>query len=180
MTLAPSRTIQATAGAGDTRALAAMSDSEVEYVTLHIGDQLFGLPIDEVHEVFSANRITRVPLAPPAIKGLLNLRGRVVTAICLKTVLSLPGVGDDIDRMAIGVEAGGEAFALLVDRIGDVMRLSAATHEPNPIHLNGNWQELSRGVHRLETTILVVLDLERIIVSRHLAACTPVAIGTQS
>lgn len=153
---------------GSTGGTALVSMGDIEYVTLTIGDQLFGLHIDEVHEVFSANQITRVPLAPPAIKGLLNLRGRIVTAVCLRTVLGMPEAVDMSERMAIGVESNNEPFALLVDHIGDVMRLSAATHEANPIHLDGNWQDLSRGVHRLETTILVVLDLERIIASQRL------------
>lgn len=144
--------------------------NDVEYVTLHIGEQLFGLPIGEVHEVFAANQITRVPLAPAAVKGLLNLRGRVVTAICLRAVLGMPENTDLTERMAIGVEMEGDSFALLVDRIGDVMRLSGSTHEANPIHLDGNWQDLSRGVHRLETSILVILDLDRIIGNRLLAA----------
>jgi purine-binding chemotaxis protein CheW len=148
---------------------ASIVGQEVEYVTLHIGEQLFGLPIDEVHEVFAAQNITPVPLAPPAIKGLLNLRGRVVTAVCLRTVLGMRGAAAETERMAIGVDAGDESFALLVDRIGDVMRLSADTHETNPIHLDGKWQDLSRGVHRLETSILVVLDLDRIIGSENLA-----------
>ncbi|MGL4440795.1 MAG: chemotaxis protein CheW [Bosea sp. (in: a-proteobacteria)] len=150
--------------------LATGAGPDLEYVTLHVGGQLFGLPINEVHEVFAANQITAVPLAPVAIKGLLNLRGRVVTAICLRTVLQMPEAAAQAERMAIGVDVGGEAFALLVDRIGDVMRLSGATHETNPIHLDGNWQDLSRGVHRLETSILVILDLGRIIGSQSLAA----------
>ena len=148
----------------------AITADDIEYVTLHIGEQIFGLPISQVHEVFGAQHITPVPLAPAAVVGLLNLRGRVVTALCLRTVLGLPDTASNETRMAIGVESDGEAFALLVDRIGDVMRLTAATFEANPIHLNAAWQGLSRGVHRLETTILVVLDLECIIGSQSLAS----------
>lgn len=169
MTSSHAKTGRARDALSDNAKDAAALLSETEYVTVTIGDQLFGLQIDEVHEVFSANQITRVPLSPPAIKGLLNLRGRIVTAVCLRTVLGLPEATGITERMAIGVESDGEPFALLVDRIGDVMRLSAATHEANPIHLDGQWQELSRGVHRLETTILVLLDLERIIGSPDLA-----------
>lgn len=141
-----------------------------EYITLTIADQLFGLPIGEVHEVFSVQRITRVPLAARPIKGLVNLRGRVVTAICLRAVLNLPDGKECAERMAIGVESHGEPFALLVDRIGDVVRLPPATLEPNPIHLNPDWQNLSKGVHRLETSLLVVLDPECIVGSEMLAA----------
>ncbi len=138
---------------------AEMLDDELEYVTLQIDDQLFGLPIKDVHEVFSASQITPVPLAPAAVMGLLNLRGRVVTAMCLRRVLGIPATEATTERMAIGVDVGGEPFALLVDRIGDVLRLPAATLEGNPIHMDTSWQALSRGVHRLEDRILVVLDL---------------------
>jgi purine-binding chemotaxis protein CheW len=144
-------------------------DGDIEYVTFHLGEQLFGLPIQSVHEVFSANQITRVPLAPRAVRGLLNLRGRVVTAICLRTLMRIAG-GQSSDSMAIGIENSGEQFALLIDRIGDVMRLPAGGLEPNPIHLDPNWQSLSRGVHRLEGRILVVLEAENLFASDRLAA----------
>jgi purine-binding chemotaxis protein CheW len=149
----------------------AMANS-VEYVTFGLGEQLFGLPIRDVNEVFSAAQITRVPLAPSAIRGLLNLRGRVVTAICLKTLLGVRATGatGGDDAMAIGIEHGGEQFALLVDRIGDVMRLPTDGLEPNPIHMSADWQGVSRGVHRLEGRILVVLDLATLINSERLAA----------
>ena len=141
-----------------------------DYVTFRVGQQLFGLPIRDVHEVFAAHHITPVPLSAAAIKGLLNLRGRVVTAICLRAVLGLPDASEHTERMAIGVEIDGEPFALLVDRIGDVVRLPPATFEANPIHLNAEWQNLSKGVHRLETSLLVILDPERIVGSESLAA----------
>jgi purine-binding chemotaxis protein CheW len=144
---------------------------EREYVTLKIGSQLLGLPIEDVREVFAPQGITPVPLSAPAVTGLLNLRGRVVTAICLRSVLGLPpGEASVAERMAIGVEVDGEPFALLVDGIGDVMRLPASTLEPNPIHMDRIWRNYSRGVHRLETSILVILDLGSVIGSGSLAA----------
>ena len=71
---------------------AGMNTSEqfVEYVTVTIGDQLFGLPISRVQDVFIPDRLTRVPLAPPEVAGVLNLRGRIVTAIDMRRRLGLP------------------------------------------------------------------------------------------
>jgi purine-binding chemotaxis protein CheW len=143
---------------------------EIEFVTFKLGEQLFGLPIQRVHEVFAANQITRVPMAPAAMSGLLNLRGRVVTAICLRTLLRIDADHDGSDRMAIGVESDREQFALLVDKIGDVMRLPASGLEPNPIHLDAAWGALSEGVYRLEKTILIILKLDSLIASELLAA----------
>jgi purine-binding chemotaxis protein CheW len=143
----------------------------LEYVTFLLGDQLFGISIAQAHEVFAANQITRVPSAPQAIMGLLNLRGRVVTAVCLRTLLRIPGDADaSTERTAIGVEHKGEHFALVVDEIGDVLRLPVEGLEDTPIHLDEQWQALSCGVHRLDTGILVVLDPNRMISSERLAA----------
>ncbi len=149
----------------------AMANS-FEYVTFSLGDQLFGLPIQDVNEVFSAVQITRVPLAPAAIRGLLNLRGRVVTAICLRTLLGVRAAASSTrdDAMAIGIDHGSDHFALLVDRIGDVIRLPIDGLDPNPIHMSADWQAMSRGVHRLDGQILVVLDLASLISNQNLAA----------
>ena len=99
-----------------------------EYVTVTVADQMFGLPIDRVHDVFIASALTTVPLAPPEIVGLLNLRGRVVTAMCLRRRLGLPDRESGRREMAVGLEHHGESYGLLVDEIGEVMKLS--TDEP--------------------------------------------------
>ena len=78
-------------------------ENVVEYVTATVGGQLFGLPISRVQDVFAPDRLTRVPLAPPEIAGLLNLRGRIVTAIDLRRRLGLDAPAGDAPRMAIGV-----------------------------------------------------------------------------
>ena len=134
-----------------------------DYVTVLLGDELFGLPIDRVHDVFIATNLTDVPLAPPEIKGLLNLRGRVVTALCLRRRLGLPDRTGDGRNMAVGLEHGGEAYGLLVDQVGEVMKLSADTYEPNPVHLHNRWRAVSRGVHRLDGRLLMVLDVEAVL-----------------
>ncbi|TGE01817.1 chemotaxis protein CheW [Methylobacterium nonmethylotrophicum] len=134
-----------------------------DYVTVLLGDELFGLPIDRVHDVFIATNLTDVPLAPPEIKGLLNLRGRVVTALCLRRRLGLPDRTGDGRNMAVGLEHGGEAYGLLVDQVGEVMKLAADTYEPNPVHLDTRWRAISRGVHRLDGRLLIILDVEAVL-----------------
>jgi purine-binding chemotaxis protein CheW len=130
------------------------------YVTAMIADQLFGIPIDRVHDVFNVGGITPVPLAPADIVGLMNLRGRVVTAIDLRHRLGLPALPAEAGAMAIGIEASGDSFGLLVERIGEIVTVDRDAFEENPIHLDPSWAELSRGVHRLEETLLVVLDVD--------------------
>ena len=106
---------------------------EFEYVTVLVDRQIFGLPIERVHDVFIASALTRVPLAPREIAGLLNLRGRIVTALCLRRRLGLPDKDVNGEDMAVGLEHHGEAFGLLVDSVGEVMRLTTDTLEKNPV-----------------------------------------------
>lgn len=132
-----------------------------DYVTVTVGQQMFGLPIKRVHDVFMATNMTTVPLAPPQIVGLLNLRGRVVTALSLRERLGMPplDVSGSANTMALGIEDNGEAFALIVDKIGEVLKLDASTFESNPVHLDSAWTEVSSGIHRLDDRILVILDI---------------------
>src|SRR3712207_6830601 len=88
-----------------------------EYVTVMVGDQMFGLPIDRVHDVFIASALTDVPLSPREIVGLLNLRGRVVTAMCLRRRLGLPDRDESGRNMAVGLEHQSESYGLLVDSV---------------------------------------------------------------
>jgi purine-binding chemotaxis protein CheW len=132
----------------------------VEYVTVMVADEMFGLPIARVHDVFIPTNLTEVPLAPPEIRGLLNLRGRVVTAIDLRRRLGLADRSDGGRTMAVGLEHGGEAYGLLVDAVGEVMKLGPDTHEPNPAHMDPRWTGLARGVHRLEGRLLIIVDVD--------------------
>jgi purine-binding chemotaxis protein CheW len=134
-----------------------------EFVTVTVGEQMFGLPIDRVHDVFIASSVTTVPLAPREIIGLLNLRGRVVTAMCLRRRLGLPDRQEAGQEMAVGLERQGESYGLLVDAVGEVMKLSADTHEPSPVHMDQAWVKLSRGVHRLEDKLLIILDVDAVL-----------------
>lgn len=135
-----------------------------EYVTVTVADQMFGLPIDRVHDVFIASALTEVPLAPREIVGLLNLRGRVVTAMCLRRRLDLPDA-ETGREMAVGLERAGESYGLLVDQVGEVMKLSVDSREPNPVHMDPRWAKLSRGVHRLDGKLLIVLDVDAVLAS---------------
>ncbi|MEA2929310.1 MAG: purine-binding chemotaxis protein CheW [Hyphomicrobiales bacterium] len=134
-----------------------------EYVTVMIGGQLFGLPIGRVQDVFMPERLTRVPLAGAEIAGVLNLRGRIVTAIDMRLRLGLPPRTDARARMAVGVELGAESYGLMIDSVGEVLKLDDATREPNPVNLDARWAGVSGGVHRLEGQLMVILDVDRVL-----------------
>jgi purine-binding chemotaxis protein CheW len=143
-------------------AMIATNADAVDYVTAMVGGQLFGLPISRVQDVFVPVQMAPVPLAAPEIAGLINLRGRVVTMIDMRRRLDLT-TGDRRTPMAVGVEYRGESYGLLIDEVGEVLRLPAAGREHNPVNLDARLASVSAGVHRLEERLLVVLDVDRVL-----------------
>lgn len=134
-----------------------------EYVTIMIGEQLFGLPIARVQDVFMPERLTRVPLASREVAGVLNLRGRIVTAIDMRARLGLPNVASDRPAMAVGVDLRGESYGLLIDSIGEVLKLADDSREVNPVNLDPRMAKMAAGVHRLDGQLMVVLDVDRVL-----------------
>lgn len=134
-----------------------------DYITVTIGNQLFGLPIERVHDVFRLTGMTPVPLARREIAGVLNMRGRIVTAIDMRRRLDIPAAERTESPMAVGIEHGGESYGLVIDEVGDVLRLPISGIEPNPVNLDPRWVRVSGGVQRLEGRLLVILDVERIL-----------------
>ncbi len=134
-----------------------------EFVTFSVAGQMFGLPIARVQDVFKPARITPVPLAGAEIAGVLNLRGRIVTVIDMRRRLDMKRREANDAPMAIGIESRGELFGLIIDAVGEVLRLPAADREPNPVNLDRKLATLSAGVYRLEGQLFVVLDVDRVL-----------------
>ena len=128
-----------------------------------IGGQLFGLPISRVQDVFMPERLTRVPLSSAEIAGVLNLRGRIVTVVDMRARLGLPKNDDGKPPMAVGVDLRGESYGLLIDQIGEVLRLPDDGREENPVNLDPRMAKLAGGVHRLDGQLMVVLDVDRVL-----------------
>jgi len=141
-----------------------------EYVSAVIGGQLFGLPILRVQDVFLPTRLTRVPLAPPEVAGVLNLRGRIVTLIDMRRLLGLEERKDKAPAMAIGVETRGESYGLLIDSVGEVLKLDDVAREPNPVNLDPRLARVCAGIYRLEGQLLLVVDVDRVLDARASAA----------
>ena len=121
-------------------------------------------------------RLTRVPLAPPEVAGVLNLPGRIVTAIDGRGRLALPQRGDKRPPMAIGIECKGESYGLVIDAVGEVVTLDESAREPNPVNLDAALARISAGIHRLERQLLVILDVDRVLdIGREATAASAVA-----
>src|SRR5262249_26109126 len=117
----------------------------------------------QVQEVIRTQQMTRVPLAPKAVRGLINLRGQIVTAIDLRERLGLPPLGADHDPMNVVVRTDDGAVSLLVDEIGDVLETDADEFEPVPETVTAFARELIRGVFKLPGRLLLILETERLL-----------------
>ncbi len=134
-----------------------------DFVTVRLDGQLLGVPVLAVHDVLSAQKITPIPLAPCSIAGVLNLRGRIVTAVDLRERLGLPRREEGAKSMSVVVENNGEPYSLLIDDVGEVLSLPVENLERNPVTLEARWQEVSSGIYRLDSELLVVVDVDRLL-----------------
>ncbi len=132
-----------------------------QLATFRLDGDLYGVEVEHVQEVLKSQGLTRVPLAPPAVAGLINLRGQVVTAIELRERLGRPPRPAGHDAVVIVVRLHGEAVSLLVDSIADVVDIDAADFEAPPDTLDGQARELIRGAYKLDGRLLLALDVHR-------------------
>ena len=132
-----------------------------QLATFWLDGDLYGVEVEHVQEVLRSQSITRVPLAPPAVAGLINLRGQVVTAIELRERLGRPPRPEGTDAVVIVVRLHGEAVSLLVDSIADVVDVDVRDFEAPPDTLDGSARDLIRGAYKLDGHLLLALDVNR-------------------
>jgi len=132
-----------------------------QFCTFFLNGLYFGVEVMNVQEVLLYQQMTRVPLAPAIVEGLINLRGQIVTAIDLRRRLDLPVRDGETLPMNIVVRTDEGAVSLLVDEIGDVMEIAEDIFESPPETLQGVARELVKGVYKLQSRLLLVLDMER-------------------
>jgi purine-binding chemotaxis protein CheW len=133
------------------------------YVTLMVGEQFFGVPVNSVQDVLGPQRINRIPLAPSEVAGSLNLRGRIVTAIDLRQRMGLLERSKDHRGMSVVVDHNGELYSLIMDSAGEVMSLPASDFESHPSTLDPLWRDVTSGIYQLDGRLLVILDIERLL-----------------
>lgn len=133
-----------------------------DYLTFFLAGQMFGLSVLQVNDVLGPQKITRAPLSPAAVAGVMNLRGRIVTAIEMRRCLNLPpretGAG-----MSIVIEHGGELFNLIIDSVGEVLPLDPARLEKVPATLDANWRAVAANIYKTERDLLVLLDIGQLL-----------------
>ena len=132
-----------------------------QFCTFFLNDLLFGIDVLKVQEIILPQEMTRVPLATEAIRGLINLRGQVVTAIDLRRWLGFDAEEDGRNAMNVVIRAEDDILSFLVDDIGDVVEPDESTFEQPPETLQENIRELINGVYKLDHQLLLVMNAER-------------------
>jgi purine-binding chemotaxis protein CheW len=132
-----------------------------QFCTFKLGDYFFGIDILQVQEIIRRLTFTRIPLAPPLIQGLVNLRGQIVTAIDLRQRLGLPDRAEGASPIHVVVHLEDGSASLLVDEIGDMMELEDQAFEGVPDTVQGQARDLISGVYKLDQRLLLVLDIAK-------------------
>ncbi len=154
--LVPTQTALASSTTGSTHATQ-------EFVTMRLGTQLFGISVMAVQDVMRRQQIAQIPLAPAVIAGSLNVRGRIVTAIDMRKRLGMPDFPEPESMMKVVVDFQHELFALMVDAVGDVLTLPMNKFEKTPANMDASWRSVAAGIFKLDTELLVILDVASVI-----------------
>lgn len=159
-----------------------------QFCTFYLAHLFCGLAVEKVQEVIRYQSITRVPLAPPAVRGLINLRGQIVPAVdlqqCLDLSASLPmsetqikeQVKNSISERSLNFLSSSEqlplnvvmrtteeVISLLVDEVGEVLEIADSCFEPPPETLTGKARDLIQGVYKLDNQLLLIIDTEKVV-----------------
>jgi len=137
-----------------------MADTK-QYCTFLLGDFFFGIEVERVQEVISYQEMTRAPKAPPVVRGLINLRGQIVTAIDLLRLLEIGESSLEQKPMNIVMRTGDGAVSFLVDEIEDIIEVDESGFEHPPETLQGVARELIRGAYKLPGQLLLALDADK-------------------
>jgi purine-binding chemotaxis protein CheW len=134
-----------------------------QYCTFYLGEQCYGLDVLAVQEIVRSQALTRVPLAHPFVRGLMNLRGQIVTAIDLRRRLDLPLSNSERESVNVVLQTDDGSVALLVDEVGEVLEVAEEQFERPPETLAGPSRPLIQGAYKLPDRLLVILDPDRIV-----------------
>lgn len=136
-----------------------MSQPNLQFTTFYLGNDLFGIDVMRVQEITQKTTVVKVPLAPGFVRGLINLRGQIATALGLRQLFELEPASE-ADQMSVVCKVDGNLVSLLVDSIGDVLEVQEDNYEHAPETVRTSVRKYLKGVYKIEGNLLSILDLD--------------------
>jgi purine-binding chemotaxis protein CheW len=136
--------------------------SRTNFFTVFVDKHVYGLDVKEAETIFKVGHITPIPLIHKEVVGFINLRGKIVVAVSLRRRLGIPDTGENCEKFAIGLEAANEHFALLVDRVGDVLALPESARTEIPPHFTSRQSLFTRDLYLYDSKLTPILDITRL------------------
>ena len=140
---------------------AASASHRNKLVTFTVADQLFGISINKVQDILVPERIAPIPLAPAQVRGAINVRGKIVTVIDVRSRLDLAPVGDAHKGTALTVEHNSGLYTLLVDKVGDVVDVPETGDGDSVSIPDRQWRDFATGIIKMDDSVVVVMDVDR-------------------
>jgi purine-binding chemotaxis protein CheW len=135
-----------------------------QYLAMRLGSQLFGMRVDNVQDVLPPMEITSIPLSPPEVKGVLNLRGRIVTAINLRAILGMEAEEQPQEKYrSVVLESEGNLYSIIIDSASEVLDISDSNISRLPENITQKWRDISFGVYSMEKELMIFLDEEKLL-----------------
>lgn len=138
-------------------------NKEIEFLTLSVGKQQFGIAVNNIRDVIIPTEITTVPMVTREVIGLINLRGRIVTAVDIREILDIDSTYNLDTSMSVVVDFRGDLYSLIVDKVGEVVTTNLSNIEENPEHLEEKWLEIAIGIYTANQDLIVLIDIAKLI-----------------
>ena len=132
-----------------------------KFLTFLMANEKYGLEILKVREIIGIMDVTPVPTTPAFVRGVINLRGKVIPVIALRRCFGLEDRPHDKQTRIVVGEVNGSVLGFIVDSVSEVLRIPVETIEPPP-HLGKREREYVSGVGKLDDRLLILLDLDRL------------------
>ncbi|SMF29398.1 chemotaxis protein CheW [Pseudobacteriovorax antillogorgiicola] len=132
-----------------------------QFSTFYVCDRLYGLDVTRVQEIVRDMQTTGIPLAPAYVRGLINLRGQVATAIGLRELFSLPK-DETSEVLNVVCKIEGFLISFQVDKIGDVMEVQSSDFEPTPNTIPESTRRFLAGVYKVSSQLLSIIDIDKV------------------
>lgn len=130
-----------------------------QYLALRLDKQLFGILVDTVQDVLPPMQITPIPLSPPEVKGSLNLRGRIVTAINLRAKLGIDEPEEELAKYrSVVIDVDGNLYSLIIDSVSEVIDIEDNKIDRLPENISAKWKDVGTGVYQMENELMIFLD----------------------